>query len=91
MPEQNFTKGIFPKRNAKAPGFVICSLSIKCEDFYQFLTDNVNDAGYVNIDVLRSKNKPDELYSVLNTWKPEPSKQKQPGNQQGGCSDEPNF
>ena len=65
-------KGLFAKRNEKAPEFVICSLSVKTDDFTQFLKENTNEKGYVNLQVLRSKDK-GTLYAVVDTFEPKAS------------------
>ena len=70
--EKIYAKGLFAKRNEKAPEFVICGLSVKTDDFIQFLKENTNDKGYVNLQVLKSKDK-GTLYSVLDTFEPKVS------------------
>ena len=55
--EKNYAKGLFVKRNEKAPEFVVCNLSIKTDDFIQFLKENTNEKGYVNMQILKSKDK----------------------------------
>jgi len=70
--EKIYARGLFAKRNEKAPDFVICSLSVKTDDFTQFLKENTNEKGYVNLQVLRSKDK-GTLYAVLDTFEPKAS------------------
>ena len=70
--EKIYAKGLFVKRNEKAPEFVVCSLSFKAEDFTQFLKENTNEKGYVNLQVLKSKDK-GTLYAVLDTFEPKAS------------------
>ena len=65
-------KGLFAKRNEKAPEFVICGLSVKTDDFIQFLKENTSEKGYVNLQVLRSKDK-GTLYAVVDTFEPKAS------------------
>ena len=65
-------KGLFAKRNEKAPEFVICGLSVKTDDFIQFLKENTNEKGYVNLQVRKSKEK-GTLYAVLDTFEPKAS------------------
>ena len=65
-------KGLFAKRNEKAPEFVICGLSVKTDDFIQFLKENTNEKGYVNLQILRSKDK-GTLYAVVDTFEPKAS------------------
>ena len=70
--EKIYAKGLFAKRNEKAPEFVVCSLSFKADDFTQFLKENTNEKGYVNLQVLKSKDK-GTLYAVLDTFEPKAS------------------
>ena len=65
-------KGLFAKRNEKAPEFVICGLSVKTDDFVQFLKENTNEKGYVNLQVRKSKDK-GTLYAVVDTFEPKAS------------------
>ena len=67
--EKIYAKGLFVKRNEKAPEFVVCSLSFKTDEFIQFLRENTNEKGYVNLQVLKSKEK-GTLYAVLDTFEP---------------------
>jgi len=67
--EQKFIKGLFTSRRENAPDFVIANLSFKTEQFIEWLKENTNAKGYVNVDVLRSKE--GGVYSKLNDWKPE--------------------
>jgi len=70
MEQNNLPKGIFFDRPREgAPDFVKGKLAFKVEDAIQFLKENANTAGYVNLDLLISKaGKP---YLKLNNWKPE--------------------
>ena len=70
--EKIYAEGLFAKRNEKAPEFVVCNLSIKADDFMQFLEENTNEKGYVNLQVLKSKDK-GTLYAVLDTFEPKAS------------------
>ena len=65
--EKIYAKGLFVKRNEKAPDFVVCNVSIKVDDFVQFLEENTNDKGYVNLQVLKSREK-GTLYAILDTF-----------------------
>ena len=69
MENKKYAKGLFVKRNEKAPDFVVCSLSFKSDEFVQFLKENTNDKGYVNMQVLKSKDK-GTMYAVLDTFEP---------------------
>ena len=70
--EKIYAKGLFAKRNEKAPEFVICNLSVKTDDFIQFLKENTNEKGYVNLQVLKSKDK-GTLYAEVDTFEPKTS------------------
>ena len=70
--EKIYAKGLFVKRNEKAPEFVVCSLSLKSDEFIQFLKENTNDKGYVNLQVLKNKDK-GTLYAVVDTFEPKAS------------------
>ena len=72
MEEKKYVKGLFAKRNEKAPEFVICNISIKADDFAEFIKENTNEKGYVNLQVLKSKDK-GTLYAVLDTFEPKAS------------------
>ena len=72
MEEKKYAKGLFAKRNEKAPEFVICNLSFKTDDFTQFLKENTNEKGYVNLQVLKSNDK-GTLYAVVDTFEPKAS------------------
>ena len=67
--EKNYAKGLFVKRNEKAPDFVVCNLSIKTDDFIQFLNKNTNEKGYVNLQVLKGKNK-GTFYANIDNFTP---------------------
>ena len=77
--EKKFIDGLIVKRNEKAPDFVICNLSFKCEDFVAFLKANHKN-GWLNVNVKKSKG--GKLYAEVDTWQP---KAKDSG------SDEPNW
>ena len=70
--EKIYAKSLFAKRNEKAPDFVVCDLSCKTDDFIQFLRENTNDKGYVNMQVLKSRDK-GTMYAVLDTFEPKPN------------------
>jgi len=68
--ETTFPKGLFinPKRDG-APDFVVGSLSIRKEEFATWLSEQeVNEKGYLTIDILKSKE--GKTYLKLNQWKP---------------------
>lgn len=64
---KTFPQGIFYKKPREgAPEFVRGSLSFKVDEAIEFLKKHANN-GYVNIDMLLSKNK--EIYLALNERK----------------------
>jgi len=71
--EHIFTEGLmFKAPNDKAPEHIKGSLSIKVEEFKQFLDKN-NNNGWVNIDLKVGKS--GKYYAELNTWKPSNKKE----------------
>lgn len=68
--EKILAKGLFAtNRHSSAPAFVKGKLSIKVSEFKQFLDENENDAGYVNIDLLENIKDSSKWNGFLNTWK----------------------
>lgn len=70
MSDKKYIGGLyFNHPRDKAPEFVLGSISIHKQKFLEGLDEfEVNDKGYINIDVLNGKeNKP---YCVLNEYKP---------------------
>lgn len=77
MADTKFIAGFFfdaPKPGV--PDFVKGKLSIKVEDAVAFLQEHKNEAGYVNCDLLESKDKT-KRYFALNEWKPEAKKEEE--------------
>lgn len=66
----DLAKGFYFERpNEGAPEFVKGKLSIKVAEAIELLKAKQNNAGYVNLDLLQSKDKT-KLYLVVNDWKP---------------------
>lgn len=63
---KKFVKGMYVKERAFNWGSIV-QISIKVDDFVQFLNENKNDKGYVNIDIKDSKK--GSKYAVLNEFK----------------------
>lgn len=59
----------FDRPKEGAPEFVKGKLSIKVAEAIDLLKTHQNEAGYVNLDLLKSKE--GKLYMTVNTWKPE--------------------
>ena len=69
MAEKKFAKGFFGNQKRQgAPAFVLGSVSIKVEDAIQWLKENVNDKGYVNLDI--NEGRDGKLSIFLNEFKP---------------------
>lgn len=65
-----FADGItFTKKRDGAPEFVKGGVSVRVEQFYTWAKEHVNQNGFVNLDLLKSKEK-GTLYFRLNDWKP---------------------
>lgn len=69
MAEIKFIKGLYVERKENAPEFVVTNLSIKSEEFIEFVKDNTNNKWYLNIDIQTSKSSWKQ-YAKLNEWKP---------------------
>jgi|1_EtaG_2_1085319.scaffolds.fasta_scaffold86832_1 hypothetical protein len=68
--EKIFPSGLIYKLPREgSPEWVKGSLSIKVDEFKEFLDKNVNN-GWVNLDFLKSK-EGGKLYFALNDWKPD--------------------
>ncbi len=79
MADKLFADGLIVKKRKNAPDYVICSLSVKCRDFFEFMKKHQKD-GWLNLDVKESKNH--KFYAEVDTWEPqEPAPQSQPGEQ----------
>ena len=67
MSDKEFVKGLFVKPpHDRAPDFVKCSMSIKLEDFKNWLRPQVDE--WINIDVKEGRN--GKWYTEVNNWKP---------------------
>ena len=70
-PAKIFAKGIyFEKPKEGSPEFIRGKINIKVADAIPFLEMYASNAGYVNLDLKKSKE--GKLYLELNTWKPTP-------------------
>lgn len=70
--EMIFTDGVFIKQpHDKVKDFISASISIQVEVFKKWLDKHVNENGYVNLDLRKSKDGTKQFLS-LNTWKPTP-------------------
>jgi hypothetical protein len=80
--DKNFTKGLIAKKpHDNAPDFVKATLSIKVDEFIEWLGENSNK-GWVNIDVKESRG--GKWYAELNDWKPKKDTPKEENPVQGG-------
>jgi len=70
MADDNLVKGIYFKTpHKKAPDFVKRKVSIKVDDFVQYLQEHRNKDGYVNFDLKEAKSL--HWYLKYNDWVPE--------------------
>lgn len=73
MSDIEFIDGLIVKaKHENAPGFVVCSLSIKREELIAWL--QAKDGDWVNADIKTSKG--GRLYAAVNTFKPKGDKPK---------------
>jgi len=70
MADKIFAGGMrFEKPKEGTPDFVKGRLSFKVDEAVEFLQKYKNEKGWVNVDLLKSKEK-GTLYLQLNDWKP---------------------
>ena len=75
MPQdKKFIDGLFVEKKETQYGEIL-KLSFKVEKFKQFLNENQNENGYVNVDILT--NKDGKKYAVLNEYKKPEAQQEQ--------------
>jgi len=65
--EKVFAQGLIAKRRDGAPEFVTCTLSVKVDEFKEFLDTHAAN-GWVNLNVKKSQS--GKYYAELDTWKP---------------------
>ena len=73
--EKVFAQGLIAKRRDQAPEFVTCSLSVKVDEFKEFLDAHAAN-GWVNLNVKKSQS--GKYYAELDTWKPNTPSQDAP-------------
>lgn len=67
-----FAQGIiFEKPREGAPEWIKGRISVRVEIFHEWARQHVNQNGFVNMDLKKSKEK-GTLYLQLNSWKPTP-------------------
>lgn len=67
--EKKFADGIrFERPKEGSPEFVKGRISIQVDMFVKWVQENKNDKGWVNLDLLKSKEK-GTLYLQLDNWK----------------------
>ena len=78
--EKIFTDGMIAKKpSQKAPDYIIAELSIKSQDFYEFMKKHTKD-GWLNITVKEARS--GKFYSELNTFTPNSKKRPESNPQQ---------
>lgn len=70
-----FIDGLFIVDTSNAPEFIKGKLSINVAKFVAYVQANQNEKGYVNIDILESRDS-GRLYAKLNDWKPNGEQQR---------------
>jgi len=74
MADTKFANGMrVEKPRDNAPDFVIAKASFEVESFKKYLDENINQRGWVNVDILRSKEK-GTYYAVTNDYKADMTK-----------------
>lgn len=74
--EREFAQGVFVSKQTfgKGKGEII-KQSFNWEEFKAWAEANVNDRGYLNIDIKTAKSDKNKLYAELNTWTPAAEKE----------------
>ena len=69
MPDKIFPAGFhYHTRRQRAPDFIIGGVSVKLDEFVEWAKQYVNERGYLEIDIKKSK--AGKVYAELNTYKP---------------------
>ncbi len=63
-----FADGFYFERRENAPDFVVGRLSVKVNKAKDFLDAQANDRGYVNLNILRSRD--GGYYMEVDQWQP---------------------
>lgn len=78
MTEKKFPEGIrIDKPREGSPDFVRGRIGVEVDKFIEYLKEHKNDKGWVNLDILTSKEK-GTLYLQLNDWKPKTENNERP-------------
>lgn len=76
--DKTFVDGFIAKfPHEKSPEFVIANISFKAQELITFIEKHKKPDGYVNVDLLKSKDG-QKMYAVLNEWKREEKKESAP-------------
>jgi len=70
MDDKQFVNGMFPSRPENAPDFIKMKISLKRDEFLEFMRTTTKEDVWINIDIKESK--AGKLYAERNTWKPIP-------------------
>lgn len=87
MDDKQFVNGMFPSRPENAPDFIKMKISLKRDEFLEFMRTTTKDDVWINIDIKESK--AGKLYAERNTWKPTPKEENNSGG--GGSNDLENI
>lgn len=84
--EKNYTSGIVITRNPNAPSFVIANVGINVKDFTEWLNQNKDQRGWVNVDFKQAMS--GKFYAEKNSWKPSENNQPVQASQNGQADDD---
>ena len=73
--EKKFIDGLYVDVKTTQYGDII-KLSFNCERFNAFMKQNMNEKGYINVDILSTRE--GKKYAVLNEFKPQQSAPQSP-------------
>ena len=73
MDDKQFVNGMFPSRPENAPDFIKMKISLKRDEFLEFMRTTTKEDVWINIDIKESK--AGKLYAERNPWKPKPKEE----------------
>ena len=69
--DPRFAPGVILRKQSfgKGKGEII-KVGLKWEEFKEWAEENINDNGFVNVDIKTAKSDSNKLYMEINTWVP---------------------
>jgi len=86
MDDKQFVNGMFPSRPENAPDFIKMKISLKRDEFLEFMRTTTKEDVWINIDIKESR--AGKLYAERNTWKKPESKDESINNNNSNIKEE---